>query len=207
MPRSPSGASRGRPIVAEPVTDAALGCGCLAAAGEWQPNLTWITPDLAVGGRVPAERVAHLAETGGIGAVVDLRSEDRDDSDHLEAHGIRFLHLPTDDHGALRPTDIDAGAAFAARAARDGRRLLVHCEHGIGRSATLALCILVERGMEPLAALRLAKDRRDLVSPSPAQYECWVAWLKRHPGSGPDGWALPGFEAFKTIAYRHLLAR
>lgn len=209
MPRSPSGAAHRRPAAAEPAdaSEAPRGCGCLHPGSDWQPNLTWITPDLAIGGRIPADRVAHLAETAGIGAVIDLRREDRDDGDHLEAHGIRFLHLPTDDHGALRPADIDAGTAFAAAAAGERRRLLVHCEHGIGRSATLALCILVERGMEPLAALRLAKDRRDLVSPSPAQYECWVAWLKRHPGAGPGGWTVPGFDAFKAIAYRHLLAR
>ena len=169
-------------------------------AGPWIPNLTWLGRDLAVGGRIPASRLPDLADPLGIGAVIDLRGEDRDDETLLARHGIAFLHCPTDDHGALAPAAIAAGLAFAARAAAEGRRLLVHCEHGIGRSATLALCILVERGADPLAALRHAKDLRPVVSPSPAQYEGWAAWLRAHPARP----AVPDFESFKAVAYRHL---
>ena len=53
---------------------------------------------------------------------------------------------------------LDEGVAFARRARAQGRRLLVHCHHGIGRSATLALCVLVDRGLSPLDALSQAKD-------------------------------------------------
>lgn len=170
----------------------------------WQPNLSWITDDLAVGGRFPVERAAHLAEALGIGAAIDLRDEDRDDDAHLGRHGIAFLHLPTPDHGALTPAAIKAGIAFARRAAADGRRLLVHCEHGIGRSATLALCVMVDRGHDPLAALSLAKDRRAVVSPSPAQYAAWSAWLRDPAGAALPEHAIPDFDAFKAVAYRHL---
>ncbi|MDB5592756.1 dual specificity protein phosphatase family protein [Enterovirga sp.] len=178
-------------------------CCCRPAAPGWAPNLTWITDDLAIGGHVPADRIGTLADSVGVGAVVDCRREDRDDAAHLARHGIRFLHLPTDDHGALRRSDLREGVAFATRATAEGRRVLVHCQHGIGRSATLALCILVERGMEPLEALTLAKDRRELVSPSPAQYECWVDWLRAHPRA--ESWTVPDFPSFKAVAYRHLL--
>jgi hypothetical protein len=54
--------------------------------------------------------------------------------------------------------------------------------------------------MQPLAALALAKDRRGAVSPSPAQFEAWAAWL-RHTGH-----AVPHFDDFAAIAYRHLHA-
>lgn len=163
-------------------------------------NLTWLLPDLAVGGRVLADRVLHLAEELGIGAVVDLRGEDRDDAAHLARHGIAFLHLPTPDHGALVPDALDAGIAFARRVQAEGRRLLVHCEHGIGRSATLALAVMVDRGWAPLEALAHAKDLRALVSPSPAQYAGWAAWL----GLRYEPVAVPDFDSFKAIAYRHL---
>lgn len=169
----------------------------------WQPNLTWLTDDLAVGGSFPAERIPDLAGRLGVGAVVDLRSEDRDDEAALARHGVAFLHLPTDDHGAPSAGAIRDGLAFGRRAASEGRRLLVHCEHGIGRSATLALCLLAERGHDPLAALRLAKDRRALVSPSPAQFECWAAWLRAHPEAAARGWSVPDFDSFAAVAYRH----
>ena len=168
------------------------------------PNLTWITDELAVGGRFPGERTEDLARDLLISAVVDLRREDRDDEALLARHGIAFLHLPTDDHGALAPAAIEDGIAFARPFLHRGRRVLVHCEHGIGRSATLALCILVERGQAPLDALALAKDRRALISPSPAQYECWAAWLTGRLEARRLGWTVPSFDAFRRIAYRHL---
>jgi predicted protein tyrosine phosphatase len=151
---------------------------------DWVPNLDWITPELAIGGSFPAERAEHLARELGIGAVVDLRAEDCDDEAVLARHGLRFLHLPTIDHHAVAPEMLDEGVAFCAGQLRAGRRVLIHCEHGIGRSALLALCVLVDRGMDPLEALELAKSRRALVSPNPPQYEAWQIWLERG-GSSP----------------------
>lgn len=171
---------------------------------DWQPNLSWITDHLAVGGRFPGERTSHLAEVLGIRAVVDLRSEDRDDEVLLTRHGITFLHLPTDDHHAVTAGRLDEGVDFAIRHLDRGERVLIHCEHGIGRSATLALCVLVQRGLAPLDALALAKERRSLVSPSPAQYGCWTEWLAAHRAAQLAGWEIPSFDAFAAIAYRHL---
>lgn len=174
------------------------------AEPAWRFNLDWISRDLAVGGRFPADGVRHLAESLRVRAVVDVRSEAKDDETILLEHGIAFLHLPTPDHGALGADMLEDGVAFACRHLDRGERVLIHCEHGIGRSATLALCVLVERGMEPLAALELAKARRELVSPSRAQYECWARWLAGLARERRSGWEVPSFDAFKAIAYRHL---
>jgi predicted protein tyrosine phosphatase len=165
----------------------------------WEPNLTFLTQKLAVGGCFPVERAEHLARALAIRAVVDLRSEACDDAALLLQLGLAFLHLPTDDHCAISQEMLDQGVAFARRYLDRGERVLVHCEHGIGRSALLALCILVGEGHAPLDALELAKSKRPLVSPSPAQYEAWTGWMGRH-GVSP----LPDFDSFKAIAYRHL---
>jgi protein-tyrosine phosphatase len=98
------------------------------------------------------------------------------------------------------------GVTFASRHLDRAERVLLHCEHGIGRSATLALCVLVARGMSPLDALELAKDKRPLVSPSPAQYEAWTEWLRAWAREHQVDWSIPAFDAFKAIAYRHLAA-
>jgi protein-tyrosine phosphatase len=162
-------------------------------------NLSWVTDDLAIGGSFPAGAAASL----GVGAIIDVRSEACDDREELAACGIRFLHLPTDDHQAVAQTMLDASAAFASEAQAAELKTLIHCEHGIGRSATVALCVLVDRGWSPMAALARAKDARALVSPSPAQYEAWVSWMARRT---PHVRA-PDFQAFKAIAYRHLVQR
>jgi hypothetical protein len=167
---------------------------------EWVPNLSWIQPDLAVGGSFPAEHAATLGDQHGVGAIIDLRVEACDDIAVLGECGIRFLHLPTPDMAGVGQAMLELGVAFAAEMARQRRRLLVHCEHGIGRSATLALCILVDRGANPLSALQLAKDARALVSPSRSQYEAWAEWLRRRdPACTP-----PTYHEFGLIVYRHL---
>lgn len=164
----------------------------------WIPNFSWVTPDLAAGGAFPQERAADLAAVHGLGAVVDLRQEACDEAAALEAAGIWFLHLPTEDLDGVSQPMLDRGVDFARRVRKDQRRLLIHCEHGIGRSATLLLCVLVDRGLEPMSALRLAKDAREHVSPSQRQYEAWAEWIGRR------GWTDPGYHEFGMVAYRHL---
>ncbi len=160
-------------------------------------DFSWITPDLAIGGCFSTSVCEALAGQHRIRGVVDLRAEARDEEVALRRHGLELLHLPTLDHAAVAPEMLRSGVAFAARHLDAGGRVLIHCQHGIGRSGLLGLCVLVDRGMAPLAALELAKTRRPKVSPSPAQYEAWMAWL------GERGIAGPSFREFAAIAYRH----
>jgi predicted protein tyrosine phosphatase len=171
---------------------------------DWIPNFDWVGADLAVGGAFPRAGAQTLAAVHGVGAVVDLRAEDRDDDEALAALGIAFLHLPTEDRDGVALPMLDRGVAFAAEMAGQGRRVLIHCENGVGRSANLALCVLADRGYAPMAALRLLKDRRALVSPSRAQFESWREWLGRRPARGDAPATLPDWEGFMRIAYQHL---
>jgi protein-tyrosine phosphatase len=167
-------------------------------------DLTWITDDLAIGGCIPPAHIAALARER-VGAVVDLRGEACDDPQLLARHRIELLHLPTIDLAAVSPVMLQRGVAFVTGHLAAGRRVLAHCAHGIGRSALLVLCVLVERGHAPLDALELAKQRRGRVSPSPAQYEAWAGWLAVRRRETRATWRVPTFDEFKAIAYRHLL--
>jgi predicted protein tyrosine phosphatase len=167
-------------------------------AGAWQPDISWLTDQLAVGGCFPIERAVELADAHAIRAIVDLRGEDRDDESMLRSAGIDFLHLPTPDLQPATAQMLDRGVEFVRAHIQRGGKVLIHCQHGIGRSALLALCVLVDQGWEPLQALELAKDRRGAVSPSRSQYAGWANWLERH---GKD---VPDYHTFGCIAYRHL---
>src|SRR5882672_5229395 len=101
------------------------------AVEAWTANFDWIAPDLAVGGKFPAGLAAELAREHGIGAVIDVRSEACDDPAELDACGQRFLHLPTQDTMGISQPMLDAGVAFAREIQAEGRKLLIHCEHGI----------------------------------------------------------------------------
>jgi protein-tyrosine phosphatase len=166
------------------------------ASDAWVPNFHWLTDQLAVGGRFPLERAAELARVHGIRAVVDLRAEECDDEAALRGAGIVLLHLPTPDMEPARPEHLDAGVTFVREHLECGEKVLIHCQHGIGRSALLALCVLVDRGWQPLDALVHAKDQREIVSPSRSQYDGWAAWLRSRGLNAPD------YHTFGCIAYR-----
>lgn len=158
----------------------------------------WLTERIAVGACFPIEQAASLSRKHGISAVVDLREEDRDDEQALRDAGIELLHLPTPDLEPATATMLDEGVAFVSERVRRGEKVLIHCQHGIGRSPLLALCAMVDQGWDPLDALTRAKDVREAVSPSRSQYDGWAAWLAARGMEAPD------YHTFGCIAYRHL---
>jgi hypothetical protein len=165
-----------------------------------RPDFDWIVPGLAVGAGYEAWQVPWLAEEG-LRAVIDVRAECCADRLALEQAGMQLLHLPTEDHMAIAPGMIEEGLAFARHAETRNWPLLIHCQHGIGRSALLALCVLTDRGGEPGECLALLKQRRAKVSPSPAQYEGWVAWLRDCKTRRAAVWVPPSFADFARTAY------
>ncbi|MDB4954411.1 MAG: Dual specificity protein phosphatase [Myxococcales bacterium] len=168
-------------------------------------DLSWITPSLAIGGCFPVEHTELLRDHR-IGAVVDLRAEACDDAALLDHHGIAFLHLPTPDMCGVSCAMLSLGVEFVAGHLAADRKVLVHCQYGIGRSALLGLCVLVHDGHSPADALALAKDRRARVSPSQQQYEAWVGWLTGFRNRPDVSWDIPTFAEFAAVAYRHLQA-
>jgi predicted protein tyrosine phosphatase len=167
-------------------------------------NFDWIDERLAVGGRFPMEAAEQLARREGIGAIVDLRVESRDDEAMLRVHGLQFLHLPTEDCCAIAPQMIDDGVEWVRARLDGGIRVLVHCEHGIGRSALLALCTLVAAGTGPLDAMHRLKAARPVVSPAPEQLEAFRTWVGRHRQRTGAGIEVPSFDALARVAYAHL---
>ncbi|HSP77420.1 MAG TPA: dual specificity protein phosphatase family protein [Myxococcaceae bacterium] len=170
----------------------------------WGLNLDWVTADLAMGGRFPVEAAEYLARQLAIHHIVDVRREARDDEHVLHEHGISLLHLPTEDMCAISRHLLHEGVRWVRGHLGEGRKVYIHCEHGIGRSALLALCVLVELGQAPLEALERAKRARPRVSPSPEQLEAFRAWAEERRVERGLPWRTPGFDELAHIAYRHL---
>lgn len=167
-------------------------------------DLHFVAPGLAVGARFPAEAAPLLAREHGISRVVDVRVEERDDEHVLRTHGIRLLHLPTTDTCAISLEKIRHGVRFVAEGLDRGERVLVHCQYGIGRSALLALCVLVDRGDPPLEAVERAKAARRVLSPSPEQLQAFLAFAAAVKAERGAPWAVPALREVGRIAWRHL---
>ncbi len=136
--------------------------------------------------------------------MVDVRAEAVDDERALRLHGIRLLHLPTEDTCAVPLARIQAGVEFVCDGLDRGERVLIHCQYGIGRSAYLAVCVLVARGEAPLAAMERVKRARRVVSPSPAQLEAVAGFCAAVRAERGARWETPSAQDLEAIAWRHL---
>ncbi len=131
---------------------------------ETQGNLTWIVPDVlaAMGRPYDLRKAVELFKDAGIGVVVSL-TETALNTDILAEFDIEYHHIPVDDFRAPDAEQIERFVSVVAAAREAGRRTLVHCFAGRGRSGTMAACYLVSLGRTPeeaLAEVRVAPARR-----------------------------------------------
>ena len=131
-------------------------------------NLSWVTDHLAVGGRIRPEDIRALGLLG-VTHVIDTRSEYADDEVALGHEHIELLHLPAPDTYPLTVEQLIQGATWANEKIQQGGRVLIHCEHGVGRSVLLTCAVLVNSGMHASDALTLVKQKRWQASPNHRQ--------------------------------------
>ena len=161
-------------------------------------NLSWVTPTLAVGGRIADEELPVLARELGVRHVVDVRIECCDDAERLRNHGLSLLHLPTHDHRAIAGELIDRGVQWVTAHLERGECVYIHCEHGIGRSVLLTWCVLVSLGHDPQQALERLKRVRPRASPSPAQIEAFIAYWQAKARK------VPSWDELAEVAYANI---
>jgi hypothetical protein len=163
-------------------------------------RLDWVMPGLGLSGSVPTQVVPRLAGEHGVRHVVDCREEACDDAALLASHGVSLLHLPTPDHQPLSPRRLEEGVAWVSERLARGEGVLIHCQWGIGRSAMLALCVLVHHGRTPLEALEQAKAARSAVCPGRSQLRAYLTWCEGWRTHHRAHWALPSLEALEKAA-------
>jgi protein tyrosine phosphatase (PTP) superfamily phosphohydrolase (DUF442 family) len=131
-------------------------------------NMSWVTDQLAVGGRVRPTDI-HSLKRVGLTHVVDTRSEYSDDAQAMAKEHIELLHLPTPDTYPLTIEQLQQGASWVHERIAQGGRVLIHCEHGVGRSVLLTCAVLVYSGMHAQDALTLVQAKRWQASPNHRQ--------------------------------------
>ena len=135
-----------------------------------QLNMDWVTDQLAVGGRNHPEDIPALPRAG-VTQVIDTRSEYCDDAEAMAKEQIQLLHLPAPDTYPLTVAQLTDGAKWASAQIRQGGRVLIHCEHGVGRSVLLTCAVLVYDGRDASEALQLVQEKRWQAAPNARQVE------------------------------------
>jgi hypothetical protein len=158
------------------------------------PNCYWLLPGRVLAGehpsRVAVEGLAAL-QAAGITHYIDLTSE----HDHLPAYATgsaQRLSHPIVDFGVPTSPGMRTTLQAAEAALEAGGVLYLHCKAGIGRTGTVAACLLVDHGYTPSEALALLQRKwqsagqRAFASETPetdAQRRFIAEW-RAHPGAG-----------------------
>lgn len=142
--------------------------------GSYQ--VTWITNNLAVGHAPMSYAELDEIHEQGIDAIVNLCEEFCDLHELEENSGFEVFYLPITDEKAPKMEEMEEGLAWMDEAMYLGKKVLVHCKHGVGRTGTFVTAYLLRRGMGLRKAEKLLKKTRA----NPTNFSQW--WLLRKFG-------------------------
>ncbi|CCK78588.1 MULTISPECIES: protein-tyrosine phosphatase family protein [Desulfobacula] len=137
--------------------------------------LTWITDSLAVGYAPMSYAQLDAIKAAGINAIVNLCAEFSDLHDIETASGFEVYYLPVWDEDVPKMEDMEKALAWLDEAIYLGKKVLVHCRHGIGRTGTFVTSYMIRRGIGLKAAAKKLKSS----SATPSNYGQWKL-LKRY---------------------------
>jgi atypical dual specificity phosphatase len=152
----------------------------------WE-NVTWVVPDVlaATGRPYDLRKAVEQFKDAGIGVVISL-TETALNTDILAEFDIEYYHIPVDDFRAPAAEQIDRFVSIVTAAREAGRKTLVHCFAGRGRSGTMAACYLVSLGRTPEQALAEVRSLRPGAVETGEQEEAvrdYAERLRRQRGS------------------------
>jgi len=133
-----------------------------------QLAIRWITDDLAISS-APSSTAWSELPARGIDAAVDLRTAADGDCPALVHEDIGYLAFPIDDG---RAPDLDAlleVSAWITTEIHAGRRVLINCREGRGRSALVACATLVRLGYSLDSAYQMVGRSQPRIALSDSQ--------------------------------------
>lgn len=97
----------------------------------------------------------------------------------LQRHEILWFHFPIDDYSFPTKNQNESWNNLAKKLHAfldDGKTVVFHCLAGIGRSGTIALRLMIERGEDHTAALKRMREVRPGAVETPQQ----LAWATNY---------------------------
>lgn len=139
-------------------------------------SLAWVTSQLAVGSAPMSDAQLDRLHEDGITAILNLCGEYCDLHTIEQAHGFEVYYLPIADEEAPDLDAMEGGLAWLDEALYLGKKVLIHCRHGIGRTGTVLNLYLLRKGLGHARAGKILKNLRS----KPANFEQW--WSVRRYG-------------------------
>ncbi|WP_022669315.1 protein-tyrosine phosphatase family protein [Desulfospira joergensenii] len=141
---------------------------------------TWITDSLAVGHAPMSYAQLDTIKKKGIDAIVNLCAEFSDLHELESSSGFEVYYLPIWDEDVPGEEDMEKALAWLDEAIYLGKKVLIHCRHGIGRTGTFVTAYLIRKGLGMKGAAKILKASRA----NPSNYGQWKLVKKYHKKSG-----------------------
>jgi hypothetical protein len=109
------------------------------------------------------EDLSSIGEQG-IGAIMNLCAEFCDLHEIEEKHGFEVYYLPVFDNEAPAEPELERALDWLDEAVYLGKKVLVHCRYGMGRTATFVAAYLLRKGFGLKLARRKVEEARTMNS-------------------------------------------
>ncbi len=132
-------------------------------------KIRWVTENLAVGAAPLSEEDLSVIKAAGITGIVNLCGEFCDLADIERIQGFDVLYLPVDDDSVPSLKEMEDALEWLDEAIFLGKKILIHCRLGLGRTGTFINSYLLRRGF----GLKQAQKKLKHIKSTPSSYYQW----------------------------------
>lgn len=149
--------------------------------GDQTYPLSWITPQLAAGHAPMSEEELESIKKQGIKAILNLCAEMEDLAEFERKHGFEVYSLPIRNEGFPEIEELEKALDWLDESIYLGKKVLVHCRHGIGRTGTVVFSYLLRRGFDTKTAGKKMRNLRARPTEHPQKRFLYLFGKKEKP--------------------------